>query len=123
MATGLVEPHLRSQASNLFSVLRRYVGQHGVFARRDLPRQADFLGESSLTLVQWAFEINVLDLVAQIGLLVYQCDQSVFDLKVNFGTSVDGFGEVAARGDDECLASIQRCVSSDVHTFDVRREG
>lgn len=75
-----VEFHRRLQARNLLLVLGLHIRKHGVLPRRDLFGQLHLLRESGLALLDWALEVDVLDLVAQVGLLLDNGDQAVFDL-------------------------------------------
>lgn len=69
------------QAGNLLIVLRDNVGNHGVFSGRNLSWKIDLFGESSLViLLQRAFEIDVLNVVAEVDGLSNDGDEAVFDL-------------------------------------------
>lgn len=105
--TRFIKPHLRRQTSNLIPIRSEHIRQHGILPRRDLRRQIDILLEHGLALLERAVEIDVLDLVAEIGFLVDERDESVFDLEVHFCAVFDPLFEGAGCGDDEGFAAMR----------------
>ena len=73
--------------------------------RRDLLGQLDLLDDGDLALLDGAFEVHVLDLLAQIGLRVDQADVAIFDLQVDIGALLDGLLDRARRLNLQCLAT------------------
>lgn len=73
---------------------------------RNLIGKLDVLGQGHGTLLQRALKINILDIVAKVGFLVDDADQTVLDLKVNLGAFLDVFAESTASLDGEGRAAV-----------------
>lgn len=54
-------------------------------------RQVDLLGQRHLALLQWAAEIDLFQLIAEIDMLVQYRDQAIFDSQENVGPFLDRF--------------------------------
>lgn len=54
--------------------------------RRNLLGKINVLGQVDGTLLQRALKVDILQVLAEVGLLVDDADQTVLDLKVNLGT-------------------------------------
>lgn len=93
------------QAGNGLVVDGVDVGQDGVLARGDFLGQIDRLHNRDFALLNGALEIDVLDLLAQVGRGRNQTDQAVLDLKVDVGTLGDGGGDGANSLDYELSAA------------------
>lgn len=76
--------------------------------RRNLPGQADVLGEGHLALVQRALEVCLADGVASVGVLVDEGDEAVLDLQVHREALLDLLLEVTRRLDGERFATATR---------------
>lgn len=74
--------------------------------RRDLLRQVSVLRQCHLPLLQRAREINILDLFAEIDLLLQQSDQTPTDLQEHRSAFFDGIKQSAARINRELLATM-----------------
>lgn len=72
---------------------------------RNLVGQLHVLDQRHRALLQRALEIDILDIVAQVCLLVDDADQAVLDLQVHLGAFFDIFAEQTARLDRERLAT------------------
>jgi len=62
-----------------------YSVRGGETHRRDLIRQVDLFGDANLALLNGALELDVLDLLTQIGLGVDKTDIAVFNDEVHVG--------------------------------------
>lgn len=102
----LMELDLSSQASNLLVILRVHISQDGVFAVGDLLWQIDCLLQLDIALLERAIEIDVLDVVAQVGFGVDNPDQTELDLQLDVGAFFDVFGESAACNDVQGVAAV-----------------
>lgn len=80
--------------------------------RRDLSGQLDRLGELELTGLEGALEVDVANLLAQVGLCGDEADEAVLDDEQDVGALLDGLLDDALGLDDELLATI--CVSVSV---------
>jgi len=87
-----VELHRRRQTRNLLIILRRHIRKHSVLPRRDLLRQLHLFRKRRLALLDRTLEVHVLDLVAEIGVLLDDGDKAVLDLQVDFGAFFDVLG-------------------------------
>ena len=105
-AASLLKLHLSGQASNLLVVLGVYIGQNSVLAVGDLLRKVNGLLELEITLLERAFEVDVLDAVAKVGLGVDDSDKTELDLELYVSTLLDVFAEDSARYDVQCLATV-----------------
>ena len=101
-----VELNGRSQACDLLAILAGDVCENGVLSRRDLLGELDVLGQGGLALLDRAFEVDVLDLGAEVGVLSDDGDQAVLDLQVHLGAIFDVFREVTASGNAEGLTAV-----------------
>jgi len=103
-----VELDSRSQAGNLLVVLCGDVCEDGVLSGRDLLGKLDVLGQGGLALLNRALKVDVLDLVAEVGVLLDDGDQAILDLQVDLCAVFDVLRQVAACGDAEDLAGLGR---------------
>ena len=94
------------QAGDLLVVLGLDVCENRVLSGRDLLGELDVLGQGELALLKRAFEVDVLDLAAEVGILPDDGDQAVLDLQVHLGAIFDVFREVTASDDAEGLAAV-----------------
>lgn len=101
-----VELDGRGQAGDLLVVLGLNVRENSILSGRDLLGELDVLGQGELALLKRAFEVDVLDLAAEVGILPDDGDQAVLDLQVHLGAIFDVFGEVTASDDAESLAAV-----------------
>ena len=124
-----VELDSRSQAGNLLVVLGGDVCEDGVLSGRDLLGKLDVLGQGGLALLDRALEVDVLDLVAEVGVLLDDGDQAVLDLQVHLRAIFDVLRKVTAGHDAEDLTTVawsQRmhiCVSRRLIYLRLRRVG
>ena len=124
-----VELDSRSQAGNLLVVLGGDVCEDGVLSGRDLLGKLDVLGQGGLALLDRALEVDVLDLVAEVGILLDDGDQAVLDLQVHLRAIFDVLRKVTAGHDAEDLTTVawgQRmyiCVSRRLIYLRLRRVG
>jgi len=68
---------------------------------RDFLRQVKLLRESHFALLERALQVDILDLVAEVRLLIDQADQAIPDLQENLGALVDGLAEGTRSVDGE----------------------
>lgn len=94
-----LEIHHRLQTRDLLLVLGVRVRHDRVLALGHLLRDLDLLGQRHVPLLERALEVDVADLLAQVGLLVDQPDQAVLDLEQDLGAVLDVLGEGPV-GDD-----------------------
>lgn len=73
---------------------------------RDLLRQLDGLGDGQSTVFDGALHVDVLDLLAQIGLCADKANQAVLDLECDIGAFLDGLAQGTGCLDNEVLATI-----------------
>jgi len=69
-----------TKAGDFVAIFGEDVGEDGVFPWWNLARQVNVLGEGQFALLKWALEIDLANLRAQIGFLVDEGDESIFDL-------------------------------------------
>ena len=101
--------HGSRQARNLILTLRLYIGNNAILPRRDLLGQIHILRQRRLTLLDRALEVDVLDRVAEVGGLLDDGYEAVFDLEVDFGALGDVLGEGAGCCYGEGFASTCVC--------------
>jgi hypothetical protein len=89
--------HLLAMSSTLQSLWEAY--------RRDLLGEIHILCQAHVALVERALQVNLANGFAQIGLLVDQGDQTVFDLKVHFGALFDFLFKGSGSFDGQSLAA------------------
>ena len=92
------------QARHLVFVDGIHVRHDGVLALGHLLWDRDALCEIHGALFERAAEVDVADLVAQVGLLLDERDDAVFDLQKDLGAGLDVLGEGACGGDGEVAA-------------------
>jgi hypothetical protein len=95
------EVHGTLQTRHLLLMHRVDVRYDSVFPLGDLRWDLNALGQLHRALLQRTAQVDVADLVAEVGLLLDQRDQAVFDLEEDFGAGFDIFGEGADGGDGE----------------------
>lgn len=105
LATPL-ELHGSCQTSNLIIVLRHHIRDHTVLSRRDLLRQIDLFGQRQIALLEWAREVDLFRRVAEVGGLLDDGDEAVFDLEVKLGAFRDVLVQGAGGGDGEGFAAM-----------------
>ena len=91
--------HFRLQARNLLLIRREHVRQHGVLPGWDLLGQGNLLIDGRFALLDGALKVDVLNLLAEVGLLVDERDKPVLDLQVHLGALGDVLREVALGGE------------------------
>ena len=94
------------QASDSLIIHAGRIGQYGVSPRRNLLRQLDLLGDSSLTLFYGAVEVDVLDLIAEIRLLLDERDEAVSNLELHCSALVDILFKISLRSENQSLTAI-----------------
>lgn len=111
-STAALEDDSSGKASNLLLVLGVDVGEDSVLSRRNLLRELNILGQAHGTLLERTLQVHVLDVLAEIGFLVDDANETILDLKVHFGAFFDVLGEDTRSLDCEsgatgtCLVSI-----------------
>lgn len=75
--------------------------------RRDLTGQVDLLCQDQIALVQGAFEVNIGKLIAEIGLLPDQSNQTIFDLEQNVSTLLNRLLQCTTGLDRESMATAK----------------
>ena len=96
----------RLQTCNLVIVFAVDICHHAVFARWDLLRKVHVFAEACFALLDRAFEVDVLDRIAEIRGLLDDRDKTVLNLQLYCGTFLDIFAERAFGGDRESLAAV-----------------
>lgn len=76
--------------------------------RRNLIGQIHRLDNVKLALIDGAFEINILDLLAEVGLGVDKANQTVFDREVDVSALLNFLGDIAAGLDNKTLAAVSK---------------
>ena len=105
---SLLELQRRRQTRNLILVLGIHIGNNAILPRRDLLRQRHIFRQLRVTLIKRTFEVDVLDGVAQVGGLLDDGDEAVFDLEVDGGALFDFFGESTFGCDRQVLATRRK---------------
>ena len=82
--------------------------QSGTY-RWDLLGEINILGQRQITLVKRALKVNVGDCLTEVGILVDQGDESVFDRKMSFGAFLNFLLQVALCFDCEGLSTMIAC--------------
>jgi hypothetical protein len=117
----------RSQASYLNVVDSEDIGQYSVLAlrnvshingvergmvtyRRNLSRKVNALGDLDHTSLNRALEINIADLLAEVGLGADKTDQTVLDSQKNIGALLNLLLDRSLGLDQEFLATIKMLV-------------
>jgi hypothetical protein len=100
--------HCALQTRHLLFIHRVNVRHNSVFACGHLRWDLDVLRELHRALLQRTAQVDVADLVAEVGLLPDERNQAVFDVEQDFGTGLDVFGEGAGGGDGEVGARSGR---------------
>jgi len=77
------------QTGDLLLVLGVRVGHDGVLPLGDLLGNRHILRDGRVALLERALEVDVADLLAQVGFLVDESDEAVFDLHEHFGAVFD----------------------------------
>lgn len=72
--------------------------------RRDLGGEADGLGDGEVTLLDRALEVDVGNLLAEVGGRADEADEAVFDLEADVRALLDVLGCLSRGLDDELLA-------------------
>ena len=101
--------HRSSQTRNLLLLLRIHISNNIILPRRDLLGQLDVLLEREVALLQRALEVDVLDRVAEVGRVLEDGDEAVFDLQVHFGALGDVLVQGAGGGYGEGFAAVGVC--------------
>jgi len=86
-----VESNVGSETGDLLAILGVDVCEDVVLSWWDLIWQIDILGQLQITLLQRAFQVNILNLFAEICFLVDESDDAVFDLDMDFGAVFNVF--------------------------------
>lgn len=101
ISTAILPPHAHPleinhtfQTSNLLRILRHHISHNRILPLRHLLRDLDRLVHAHRA-IQRAFEVDVGDLVAEVGGLVDQGDEAIFDGESDFGARFDGLVEDA----------------------------
>jgi hypothetical protein len=110
---------VRIKAGNLLAVLSINVGMDVVLPRRNMRRQINLLSQSHLAFLQGTLEVHILDLFAEIGGLLDQGNETIFNLKSDISAFLHPFLQVATGIDRESLARERR-VRNQVHGFDLQ---
>lgn len=76
--------------------------------RWDLLGQLDLLLQDHVTLLQRAVEVNILDLLAEIGGLSDERDQTILDFQENGSTLLDSFAQGTRSLNGKSLTTIYR---------------
>jgi len=82
-------------------ILVEDVGKNGVLSRWDLLGQINRLGDGDLALLDRAIEVDVLHLLAEVGLRVDEADVAVLDLQQHVCAIYDVFFHCSGCFDDE----------------------
>jgi hypothetical protein len=101
-AAAALELDRRLQTRNAILILRLRVCHNAVLARRDLLGQIHLLRQRRLAFFDRTFEIDVLDCVAEVGGLLDDGDEAVFDLQMDFAA----LGDVLAEGAGGCYCEF-----------------
>lgn len=127
-----MECDLGRQAGDLVTILGEDVGQDRVCAlyhtlapqftrysvdetyRWDFLGKIDILGQLHLSLIKRALHIHILERIAEVGILVDERDESVFDLEVDFCALFHYFLEVALGFDGQGTATVYEHVLASV---------
>jgi len=97
-STTALEDDSSGKAGNLLLVLGVDVGKDGVLSRRNLLGKLNILGQAHGTLLKRTLQVHILDVLAKIGFLVDDANETVLDLEVHLGAFFDVFSE-----DSRCL--------------------
>ena len=92
------------QTCDLLALIRVHIRQNRIHALWHLLGNLYALGQLHGTLLERAGQVDIADLVAEVGFLLDQGDQAVFDLQEDFGAGFDVFGEGAGGDDGEVCA-------------------
>lgn len=84
----------------------------GITYRRDLSRQVNGLDNIAVAWLERAFEIDIGNLLAEVGLGREQLNEAVLDADLDFSSLFDSLLDRAARCDEKLLAAVLDCVSS-----------
>lgn len=76
-----MELHGGRQACNLLVILAHDICNNSVFAWWNLLREIYVLGELEVALLERAFEVDILNGVAEVGLLVDDPNKTILDLE------------------------------------------
>jgi hypothetical protein len=111
--------HSALQARDLLFVHRIDIRRDTVFPLGHLRRDLNVLGQLHGTLLQRTAQVDIPDLVAEVGLLLDKRDKAIFDLQEDLGAGLDVFGEGAGRGDGE-VGAWRWWVGVEVDVLDVQ---
>jgi len=106
------------QAGDVIAALIEDVGEDGVLSGWDLLGQINRLGDGDLALLNGALELNVLHLLAEVGLGVDEADVAVFDLQHHVCAIYDVFFHCSGCFDDESGTGL-RWVRRQGNLFDI----
>jgi hypothetical protein len=87
--------------------------------RRNMRRQINLLSQRHIAFLQGTLEIDILDLFAEIGGLLDQGDETVFNLQSDISAFLHPVLQVTLGIDSESLARERR-VRRQVHRFDLQ---
>lgn len=84
--------------------------------RRNMRRQINLLSQSHLAFLQGALEVHILDLFAEIGGLLDQGNETIFNLKSDISAFLHPFLQVATGIDRESLATVVKNQPTVLHS-------
>lgn len=109
---------LNFEAGNLLLVVVVDIGVNRVFTRRDLLGQIDLRLQNHVTLLQRAVEVDIFNLLAEVGGLSDKGDQAILDLQEHGSTLLDSFMQGTRSLDDKSFTR-ERGVRRQVDRFDI----
>jgi hypothetical protein len=70
-----------------------------------LLRNIDLLGQAQLALLNWTFEVDLLNMLADVDCLFYQGDKAIFDGDIDLSARVNNVVEDTNSFDDERVST------------------